>query len=627
STPTSTPTPVVIPTPAPTSTPTPAPVISSPTLPDTTSDTISSWFSPGSSGVSAPTAAPAVTGTPEPSGITLPSITKGGGAIAPSTVSNLWRPSEAVDRWAAPKPKPYRIPEYRRSGSSRAGSLPYGESPSFEAPSPYGVPTVSASTLADVGSIGATALYGVSEDPVGNVAGTDYSDLIKRFSDRGAYNFKPINFLSSRAGPDADAPEGMDWVIRETPSGEETWALVPEGESSRPSARRGGDITSPAALVRSDGSSTPGGSGDPGGGGYYPSGYGGAAGGVAEEAPETLGELTWWGPDAVTPLLKGWGKWLRELVEINAESRPVPYLFDFEPEIDESAELRTVLEDLEGLLGKPGGTAATAAQPATGGTRTADELARRLQIALGAERGEGQSNQDFVISRLQGVLSEGNLTPEETERINDMISRAQAGESVGEEISNLPSQVWTPGTPAIAGTAGVPAFADFTAGGKESLSPRMRAVLRELSDRRQRGGSTLGYIEQLIDESRGEGEDARPWEELLRMAQSGEGGESALDQLLAQYSSVAEEWDDTVPQLKTPQPGVGSVSGILKRLQRMLGVETADDASQTEKWQQLINKIPGASFEAQQLMHSLTFDQSGKWMTQSSSMLPNPAFT
>ncbi len=481
-------------TPAPTLTPTPTSVVSSSTLSDITSDTINSWFSPGSSGVSAPTAAPATTGTPVAS--TVESV--------PSAIS-LWSPSPSVAEAASPAP--YRIPEYRRSGSSRVGSLPYGESPSFEA-SPY-----------------------PKRSDMPGYSGMPDMSSYPRMSDMPGYSAPSAYSYGSVSGPPAGfgtAPEGMDWAIRETPSGEQTWALVPEGESSRPSAR-------PGALVRSDGSSTPGGSGDPGGGGgYYPSGYGGYGGATAggeADVPETLGELTWWGPDAVTPLLKGWGKWLRELVEINAESRPVPYLFDFEPEVDESAELRTVLEDLEGVLGKPGGT------------------------------------------------------------------------------------------------AGVPAFADFTAGGKESLSPRMRAVLRELSDRKQRGGSTLGYIEQLIDESRGEGEDARPWEELLRMAQSGEGGESALDQLLAQYFSVAEEWDDTVPQLKTPQPGVGSVSGILKRLQRMLGVETADDASQTEKWQQLINKIPGASFEAQQLMHSLTFDQSGKWMTQSSSMLPNPAFT
>ncbi len=524
-------------------TPTPPPVVSYSTSSDITSDTINSWFSPGSSGVSAPTSTPTITGTPEPSSITLPSITKGGGATAPSTVSNLWRPSEAVDRWAAPKPKPYRIPSYSR-GTFKA---PSGASRYLAANRDYNARLLGPARGADVeepdfssrGTFKAPSgadRYLAAEDS--RSADIDYSDDARKryLAARDAYDSKPGYFASTSAGPDDDAPEGMDWVIRETPSGESTWALVPEGESSRPSAREGGGgYRAPAALVRSDGSSTPGGSGAPGGGGgYYPSGYGGyggtTAGGEAE-VPETLGELTWWGPDAVTPLLKGWGKWLRELVEINAESRPVPYLFDFEPEVDESAELRTVLENLEGLLGKPGGTAE------------------------------------------------------------------------------------------------VPAFSDFTAGGKESLSPRMRAVLRELSDRRQRGGSTLGYIEQLIDESRGEGEDARPWEELLRMAQSGEGGESALDQLLAQYSSVAEEWDDTVPQLKTPQPGVGSVSGILKRLQRMLGVETADDASQTEKWQQLINKIPGASFEAQQLMHSLTFDQSGKWMTQSSSMLPNPAFT
>ncbi len=165
------------------------------------------------------------------------------------------------------------------------------------------------------------------------------------------------------------------------------------------------------------------------------------------------------------------------------------------------------------------------------------------------------------------------------------------------------------------------------AGSEQGISTGLSDILRELTQRRERGASTLGYIEQLIDESQGEGVDARPFEALLKMAQSGEGEESTLDQLLNQYAPYLKEWDTSVPLLKTPKPGVGSVSGVLNRLQGMLGVDWGEDASQTEKWQQLINKIPGASFEAQQLMHSLTFDQSGKWMTQSSSMLPNPAFT
>jgi len=42
---------------------------------------------------------------------------------------------------------------------------------------------------------------------------------------------------------------------------------------------------------------------------------------------EPLGELSWWGPEQVPPLLRNWATWLRELVEINALTNPVPIPF------------------------------------------------------------------------------------------------------------------------------------------------------------------------------------------------------------------------------------------------------------------------------------------------------------
>jgi len=54
---------------------------------------------------------------------------------------------------------------------------------------------------------------------------------------------------------------------------------------------------------------------------YYPSyGYGGG-GGYADETPvpDPLGELNWWGPDALLPMVRPWGTWLRDLIQKNKQ--------------------------------------------------------------------------------------------------------------------------------------------------------------------------------------------------------------------------------------------------------------------------------------------------------------------
>lgn len=128
-------------------------------------------------------------------------------------------------------------------------------------------------------------------------------------------------------GPTEAAPPGKQWAVRyyESPTGGGTWGwtLVDEGESSR------------AAVP---GTSSGGGSGGGGGGGG-----GGRGTTPASEQPlvEPLGELAWWGPDEVPPLLRSWATWLRELVEINALTSPVPNPFTYDEEAEAAAIIAT----------------------------------------------------------------------------------------------------------------------------------------------------------------------------------------------------------------------------------------------------------------------------------------------
>ena len=507
--------------------------------------------------------------------------------------SNLW---EQVQQAVAPQPyelPPYRLPSIYKGPTGQAaqagasvGAGSLEDFMRFDMPGVFPTGRGGGDGAESLYQYGRPAspemqrrLYGMAQRPELAVPDRRYeiegTEAVDRYG-------RPVGDDYPGPGPTSGPPEGMEWAIRwndsPTGGGAWDWTLVPEGETSRGQV----DPTAPALTPQPGRSgtgygggytpyapttTTTGGSGRGGGGGVSGPGYDPLAP-LPEEPPKSLGELSWWGPDAVTPLLKGWAGWMRELVEINAESRPIPFPFDFDELSDISEERRATLDELERALSQP-------------------EVTTTQVETVPAAEGEVRPTRDEDRTPTAPVPVPGTTT---TEPFAALIQRTLAGSEQG-------------------------------------ISTGLSDILRELTQRRERGASTLGYIEQLIDESQGEGVDARPFEALLKMAQSGEGEESTLDQLLNQYAPYLKEWDTSVPLLKTPKPGVGSVSGVLNRLQGMLGVDWGEDASQTEKWQQLINKIPGASFEAQQLMHSLTFDQSGKWMTQSSSMLPNPAFT
>ena len=110
-------------------------------------------------------------------------------------------------------------------------------------------------------------------------------------------------------GPTSPAPRGKQWAVRwfESPTGGGNWGwvLVDAGTPSRQAQ--------PVAPVP-----PPPGGGGGGGGGVTP---------TPAPAVEPLGELSWWGPEQVPPLLRNWATWLRELVEINALTNPVPIPF------------------------------------------------------------------------------------------------------------------------------------------------------------------------------------------------------------------------------------------------------------------------------------------------------------
>ena len=99
-----------------------------------------------------------------------------------------------------------------------------------------------------------------------------------------------------------------------------------------------------------------------------------------------------------------------------------------------------------------------------------------------------------------------------------------------------------------------------------------------------------------------------------------------------------------MPPLATPgagaevpdmgQPGAGYVTPgyrtsreVIQRISELLGLQFASGATETDMWQQVINRIPQAGFEAQQLIASLRFDpESSTWHTVDIGQLVNPAY-
>ena len=103
--------------------------------------------------------------------------------------------------------------------------------------------------------------------------------------------------------------------------------------------------------------------GDGGGGG------GGGGGGTVEVVPDMLGELSWWAnADVLQPLLRGWGGWLKELVEQNRLTQTIPNPFAFDPEAEAAgAEVTEV------------------GAPAAAGYQSSRGVMDRLKTLLGVE--------------------------------------------------------------------------------------------------------------------------------------------------------------------------------------------------------------------------------------------------
>ena len=114
-------------------------------------------------------------------------------------------------------------------------------------------------------------------------------------------------------------------------------------------------------------------------------GGGGGGGGVSGVPPEPLGSIAWWGADAVTPYLRPWASYLRELLEVNRASGEAALGLPFESFI-------------------PGGGAEE-----TPGLKSAEQVVRRVQDLLKLSFAPGDTKtqkwQKFVsaISGIQGT--------------------------------------------------------------------------------------------------------------------------------------------------------------------------------------------------------------------------------
>lgn len=164
--------------------------------------------------------------------------------------------------------------------------------------------------------------------------------------------------------PGERAPEGYEWRVRWFPNpaasagGSWGWGLHPIAQAAGP--------TTMAA---------------PGGG--APGGRGGG------ETPEPLGELAWWGPDQVAPMLRPWANWLQELVSQNPMFGITNFLTA--PEIEGDAEM-------------PGAGAP--------GTMRFSQTVARLQEMLGLDFGEEATETE----KWQGVINAiGQVGPEDIE--------------------------------------------------------------------------------------------------------------------------------------------------------------------------------------------------------------------
>jgi spore germination protein YaaH len=79
-----------------------------------------------------------------------------------------------------------------------------------------------------------------------------------------------------------------------------------------------------------------------------------------------------------------------------------------------------------------------------------------------------------------------------------------------------------------------------------------------------------------------------------------------------------------------PESGQVTTATVLQELQKSLGLEFSDTATDTERWQALINMMPkiGDNLQAQQLLSSLRFNgDTNTWYIEATDQLLNPKYT
>jgi hypothetical protein len=81
------------------------------------------------------------------------------------------------------------------------------------------------------------------------------------------------------------------------------------------------------------------------------------------------------------------------------------------------------------------------------------------------------------------------------------------------------------------------------------------------------------------------------------------------------------------PSAVSAVPTATSSEDILRRLKELLQLDFSKGETKTQQWQKVIDKIPSAGLEAQQLLTSLRFDpDAGRWYTAPSPQIVNPAY-
>jgi len=77
-----------------------------------------------------------------------------------------------------------------------------------------------------------------------------------------------------------------------------------------------------------------------------------------------------------------------------------------------------------------------------------------------------------------------------------------------------------------------------------------------------------------------------------------------------------------------PLAGYNSSNDVLGQLRALLGIQAAAGDNNTTVWQKIINALPSASLEAQQLINSLRYDSNtNQWYSIDTTQLANPSYT